>query len=339
MATKAPKPTTQARHAALGLRDDDALQMYYLMALARALDERMWVVQRAGKAPFIISGQGHEGSQIGTMWPADRDKDWLVPFYRNVAACLVKGMTPTELMLSVFARAPDPSSGGRQMPAHYAHPARKILSTSSPVGTQIPHAAGIAYAAKIRKTGEVAITYIGEGSTSQGEWHEGMNFAGIHKLPMICVVENNNYAISVPLSKQMGVRSVAVRAAGYGIEGVSLDGTDVLEVYEAAKAAWERARRGEGATLIETRVHRITGHSSEDRQEKYRSPEEIAESKRQDPVVKFRAYLESVGLLDEAGEQEIRARIRREVDRATDEAERAPEPDAASAMRHVYAEE
>lgn len=338
MATRAPQTAPQTRHAALGLADDAVLRMYYLMALARSLDERMWVVQRAGKAPFIISGQGHEASQVGTMWPCDRDRDWLVPFYRNVAACLVKGMTPTELMLSVFARAADPSSGGRQMPAHYAHVGRKILSTSSPVGTQIPHAAGIAYAAKIRNTGEVAITYLGEGSTSQGEWHEGMNFAGVHRLPMICVVENNAYAISVPLSKQMGVPSVALRAPGYGVAGVSVDGTDVLAVYEAAGAAWDRARRGEGATLIETRVHRITPHSSEDRQEKYRPLEEIEQARRDDPVPKLKAYLESVGLLDAEAERQIRDRIRREVDQATDDAERAPEPDPATAARHVYAE-
>jgi len=158
MAVHKTKAATATRHAALGLSDQDVLDMYYYVALARALDDRMWVLQRAGKAMFVISGPGHEGCQVGAMWPMDKKNDWLVPFYRSVAACLVKGMTPKDILLGLFARAVDPSSGGRQMPGHYGHPGVKILSTSSPVGTQYPHAVGIAYAAKLRKTGEVTLS-------------------------------------------------------------------------------------------------------------------------------------------------------------------------------------
>ena len=165
-AMEAKARVTPARHKTLGLSDQDVLDMYYYIALARALDDRMWVLQRAGKAMFVISGPGHEGCQIGAMWPMDKKHDWFVPFYRSIAACLVKGMTPRDILLGLFARAEDPSSGGRQMPGHYGHPGVKILSTSSPVGTQFPHAAGIAYASKIRKTGEVTMTAIGEGGTS-----------------------------------------------------------------------------------------------------------------------------------------------------------------------------
>ena len=222
-AMEAKARVTPARHTSLGLSDQDVLDMYYYIALARALDERMWVLQRAGKAMFVISGPGHEGCQVAAVWPMDRTRDWLVPFYRSIAACLVKGMSPTDLLLGLFARANDPSSGGRQMPGHYGHPGVKILSTSSPVGTQSPHAAGIAYAAKIRKTGEVTMTAIGEGGTSQGDVHEALNWAGVYKLPIIFVVENNAYAISVPLHKQVAGGSVAptVPASpppGYGLQ-------------------------------------------------------------------------------------------------------------------------
>jgi len=326
----------EARHTALGLSDQDVVQMYYYMVLARALDERMWQLQRAGKAMFVISGPGHEGAQVGMTWPLDRERDWFVPYYRSVAAVLVKGMTPTEILLAVLAKATDPSSGGRQMPGHYAHPKYKILSTSSPVGTQYPHAAGLAYAAKVRRTGEVVLVTIGDGGTSQGDWHEALNFAAIHKVPCLFAVENNRYAISVPLHKQMAVPSVALRAQGYGMPGVSVDGSDVLECYRATKEAYDRAKGGEGPTLLEFRVERLGSHSSDDQQERYRPREEIEAARQRDPIPKFAQYLRSVGLWDDDREQALRERVRREVDLATDEAERAPDPDPSTAARHVY---
>ncbi len=328
----------QARHEALGLGVDDLLEMYYYIALARAIDERMWVLQRAGMVPFVISGQGHEGAQVGIMSALDRERDWLVPFYRNLAACLVKGMSARDLMLGLFAREGDPSSGGRQMPAHWAHPKHKILSTSSPVGTQYLHAVGLAYAAKIRGTGEVCVTSIGEGGTSQGDWHEAMNFGGIHKLPVIFMVENNRYAISVPLRLQMAVKDVAVRAEGYGFPGVVVDGSDVLACYAAAAGAARRARAGDGPTLIECKVERLTAHSSEDRQEKYRPTDDIEASRSKDPLVVFKHYLEQVGVLDEARYTEVHDRIKAVVNDATDFGEAQPWPDSASVTRNVYFE-
>jgi 2-oxoisovalerate dehydrogenase E1 component alpha subunit len=327
-----------SRHEALGLTAADLLEMYYFLALARAIDERMWVLQRAGLVPFVISGQGHEGAQIGVMWAIDRDRDWLVPFYRSLAACLVKGMTPRDLMLGLFARANDPSSGGRQMPAHWAHQARRIFTTSSPVATQYLHAVGIAYAAKLRGSGEVVVTSMGEGSTSQGDWHEAMNFAGIHRLPAVLMVENNRYAISVPSRLQMGVPDVAVRAEGYGFPGVVADGSDVLACYEAGREAVRRARAGEGPTLIEFKVERLTAHSSEDRQEKYRPTSDIEVSRSKDPLVVFKHYLERAGVLDEARYTQIHGRIKAEVTDATDYAEAQPVPDPSTVARHVYYE-
>jgi len=338
MSAKTKAKTQESEHAALGLTDDDVLEMYYYIALARALDDRMWVLQRAGKAMFVISGPGHEGCQVAAMWPMDKKKDWFVPFYRSVAACLVKGMSPADLLLGLFARANDPSSGGRQMPGHYGHPGVKILSTSSPVGTQYPHAAGIAYASTLRKTGEVTMVAIGEGGTSQGDWHEALNFAGVYKLPCLFIVENNEYAISVPLRKQMAVGSVAVRGAGYGMPGVSADGSDVLECYRVAKEAYDRARRGDGPTLIEFRVPRLGSHSSDDQQERYRPKEELERVRQRDPLKTFGAYLQRAGLLTDARKQEIADRIKREIDQATDVADASPEPDPTTGARYVFAE-
>jgi len=339
MATRQTKVTPAlARHEVLGLSADALLEMYHNIALARAIDERMWVLQRAGMVPFVISGQGHEGAQVGVLSAVDRERDWLVPFYRNLAACLVKGMSARDLMLGLFARQGDPSSGGRQMPAHWAHPKHKILSTSSPVGTQYLHAVGIAYAAKVRGTGEVCVTSIGEGGTSQGDWHEAMNFGGIHKLPVIFMVENNRYAISVPQRLQMAVKDVAVRAEGYGFPGVVIDGSDVLECYAASAEAVRRARAGEGPTLIECKVERLTAHSSEDKQEKYRPTDDIEASRSKDALVVFKHYLEQVGVMDERRYTEIHERIKAVVNDATDFAEAQPWPDPASVTRNVYFE-
>lgn len=322
--------------ASHGLADADLLAMYRTMALARALDERMWVLNRSGRAPFVISGQGHEGAQVGIAWPLRRDHDWVAPFYRSIATCLVAGMTPRELMLTQFARGSDPSSGGRQMPGHYGHPGRHVVSVSSPVATQILHAAGIALAARVRGLDQVAMAIMGEGSSNQGDVHEALNFAAIHRLPFVFVVENNGYAISVPAEKELSVRDVAVRAAGYGMPGVVVDGTDVLACYAAAREAVDRARGGGGPSLIEAKVVRLTAHSSDDQQTKYRSEEELAGERAQDPLPIFRAQLRAAGLLDEAAERAVVAEVALAVDDATSFAEGEPDPDPSTGLDHVY---
>src|SRR6187401_2131155 len=212
--------------ASLGLSDADLIEMYRLVALARAVDERMWILNRAGRIPFVISGQGHEGAQVGIAWAFRRGHDWIAPFYRSIATCLTFGMSPRDLMTAQYATASDPSSGGRQMPGHYGSSEHNLVSVSSPVATQLLHAVGIALAAKIRRTGQVAMTSMGEGSSNQGDVHEGLNFAAIHKLPFVFVVENNGYAISVPAAMEVSVDDVADRASGYGMPGVVVDGSD-----------------------------------------------------------------------------------------------------------------
>ncbi len=313
--------------------------MYRYVALARALDERMWILNRAGRIPFVISGQGHEGAQVGITWPLQRQHDWIAPFYRSIATCLTFGMEARDILTAQYATALDPSSGGRQMPGHYGSHEHNIVSVSSPVATQLLHAVGIALAAKIRGTGQVALTTMGEGSSNQGDVHEGLNFAAIHKLPFVFVVENNGYAISVPAARQLAVANVADRAAGYGIPGVIVDGSDVLACYAASRAAVERARSGEGPTLIEAKVTRLTAHSSDDQQTKYRSAEELAAERERDPLPLFRAQLEDAGVLTEEIATRLAAEIKLAVDEATDVAEAQVDPDPATAMRFVYAED
>jgi len=337
MATKTPEKTSELG-ADLGLSRDDLLEMYRLMVVARAVDERMWVLNRAGKIPFVISGQGHEGAQVGVTFPLRRGEDWMVPYYRSVTALITFGMSPREIMLAQFARGVDPSSGGRQMPGHYGIKDRNILSVSSPVATQLLHATGIAYAAKIRKTGQVAMTYIGEGSSNQGDFHEGLNFAGVHRLPVVYVVENNGWAISVPMSLQSAVPDIAIRGAGYNMPGVVVDGADVLECYRVGKEAIDRARAGEGPTLIEAKVTRLTAHSSDDQQTKYRPAEEMEAEKGRDPLPRFRQQMFDGGLLDDESEAQIVGEARKVVEDATDWAESQPDPDPATAQRHVYAD-
>ena len=324
--------------AGYGLADADLVAVYRTMALARAIDERMWVLNRSGPAPFVISGQGHEGAQVGIAWPLRRDHDWVAPFYRSIATCLVAGMNPRELMLAQFARASDPSSGGRQMPGHYGHPGHHVVSVSSPVATQILHATGIALASRIRRLDQVAMAIMGEGSSNQGDVHEALNFAAIHKLPFVFVVENNGYAISVPAEKEISVRDVAMRASGYGIPGVVVDGTDVLACYAASREAVERARRGEGPSLIEAKVTRLTGHSSDDQQTKYRSETELAEGRSHDPLPIFRDQLRAAGVLDEFTETEIDGEVALAVEDATAFGEAEPDPDPFTGIDHVFAD-
>lgn len=326
------------RHTQLGLTDDDVWGMYRFLLLTRALDERMWVLKRQGKVPFTVSGQGQEGAQVGAAFALRKGMDYSFPYYRDMGFALVMGMTARDMMLSVMTRAEDPSSGGRQMPGHFGSRRLRIISGSSPVATQIPQAAGVALASRL--SGEDAVTWVsfGDGATSKGDFHEGLNFAAIHKLPVIFFCENNGYAISVPLSRQMAVKTVAERAAAYGFPGVTIDGMDVFSAYEATKEAALRGRRGEGPTLIEAKVYRFMPHSSDDNDARYRSPQEVAEWKARDPIVLLRSYMHEHGLLTEEKVAEVEAWVKDQVNDATAYADAAPLPDPKSALRYVYHE-
>ena len=325
-------------HGALGLSGGDLLAMYRVIVTARLLDEAALRQNRMGRAPFVVPGAGHEGCQIGTAWAMRRGVDIWLPYYRDLGVVLTAGMTPFEVFLGVFAKADDPSSGGRQMPSHWGSRRLGIISGSSPIATQIPHAAGIAYAAKYRGEDAVVGCWFGDGATSEGDWHEGLNFAGIHRLPVIFVCENNQYAISVPQAKQMAVKDVAVRAEGYGFPGVVVDGNDVLACYAAMRRAHDRARAGEGPTLIECKTYRYLPHTSDDDDKSYRSREEVEEARRRDPVEQFHRYLAEHGVIDEAAEETLRMEVKAEIEAAIQAAWEAPDPTADSALRHVFEE-
>lgn len=326
------------RHTELGLTNEDVIAMYRTMLMARKIDERMWLLNRAGKIPFVISCQGQEAAQVGAAYAMDPSKDFVAPYYRDMGVVLSFGMTAKELMLSGFAKKEDPNSGGRQMPGHFGSKRLRILTGSSPVTTQVPHAVGVALAGKMEGKDFVTFASFGEGSSNQGDFHEGANFAGVHKLPVIFFCENNKYAISVPISKQLACDSVADRAAGYGMPGYSIDGNDPLEVYKVMKEAVERGRRGEGPTLIEAVCYRLTPHSSDDDDRTYRDQEEVQEARKLDPILSFKAYLLENGVLNEEGVKNLEDEIQKEVDEATDYAENAPYADPESALLHVYAE-
>lgn len=331
-ATVAPPSTGDA-----GLAPETLREMYETLALARGLDERMWQLNRSGKAAFIVSGQGHEGAQIGAAFALDRSKDILLPYYRDLAFSLAFGLTAEDVMMAALAKAPDPTSGARQMPAHYGSREHRIITSSSPVATQVPHATGTAYAAKLRGTGQVSITCFGEGGSSKGDVHEAFNFAGIHKLPVVFFCENNRYAISVPIEKQVAVDNVADRAAGYGFPGVIVDGTDVLAVYNVVREAAERARKGEGPTLVEAKLYRFQPHTSDDDDRQYRDPEEVRAWKARDPLILFEQRLRELGGLDDTSVETIAMQTREAVDAATDAADAADYPDPATFAQHVYA--
>jgi len=236
---------TQAPHDALGLSPADLLQLQRWMLTARLIDEAALRQNRMGRAPFVVPVSGHEGCQIGTGAMMRRGTDVWLPYYRDLGVVLVAGLTPYEVFLGIFSKAEDPSSGGRQMPSHWGAKRLGIVSHSSPIATQVPHASGIAYAMRYRDEDAVVACWFGEGATSEGDWHEGMNFAGIHRLPVVFVCENNEYATEVPFRYAAGNPTVAGRAASYGMPGVELDGNEVLAIHAAAEEAVQRARQEE----------------------------------------------------------------------------------------------
>ena len=335
----ATRVTRRSSHEALGLSADDLRSMYRTMLTARLVDEASFRLNRQGKAAFVVPVSGHEGCQVGTAWALERGRDVWLPYYRDVGVVLVAGMTPYDIFLGLFAKADDPSSGGRQMPSHWGSRRLGIVSHSSPIASQLPHASGIAYAIKYHGEDAVVACWFGEGATSEGIWHEALNFAGIHKLPVIFVCENNHYAISVTQAKQMAVENVADRAAGYGMPGVVVDGNDVLASYAAMKDAVERARAGEGPTLVEAKTYRFFPHTSDDDDRSYRSREEVEEAKHHDPIDNFDHYLREVGVMAEEEVEAIAAEIKADVDRQIDEAWNAPDPEPDTLLRHLYAED
>ena len=319
------------------LDDRQLLEMYRQMVLCRTVDERVWMLNRQGKAAIVASSQGHEAGQIGSVWALRKGQDRFYIYYRDLAVLLSLGMTPKEVMLGFLAKEGEPLSAARQFPTHGAYPKYKIVNLSNVVGTQIPQAVGAALASKMRGEDTVTIVYFGDGASSVGDCHEAMNFAAIHSLPVIFFCENNRYAISVPLSKQMAVDSVAARAEGYGMPGVVIDGTDIVAAYEATSAAAERARSGRGPTLVEAMVERYLPHTSDDDDRRYRTEDDLVEARKRDPLKVLRGHLTTLGSLTDELDEKLRADAMQQVNEATDFVEAAPYPGTEGFYDHVYA--
>jgi 2-oxoisovalerate dehydrogenase E1 component alpha subunit len=341
-------PTELVESASSRLSEATLLEMFWVMLLSRRLDERAWALHRQGKIAFHISAMGHEAAQVAAAYAIHRGVDYVHPYYRDLALSLAIGITPTDFMFSLYGKSGEYSSGGRQMPSHFGYKPLNIVSGSSPVATQVPQAAGIAFAIKYKQTcglvdpndetqPRLVLTGLGEGSTSQGEWHEGMNWVGVHNLPFICMVQNNLYAISVPMDQQMGVANVADRAAAYGVKGVVVDGNDLLAVYDVMAEAVQRAYSGEGPTLVEAKTYRPVPHSSDDDDRSYRTREEVEAWKKKDPILRYRDYLMAEGILTQPVLDEYEIRARREVDEAQARADAAPSPAGEEALGDVYA--
>lgn len=313
--------------------------MYWTMLLTRRLDERAWILHRQGKIAFHISGIGHEAAQVGSAFALERGVDWVAPYYRDLALLIALGYTPRDFMLSLMGKKEESTSGGRQMPSHFSLRKANVVTHSAPVATQCVHASGIGLAIKLRKEKKVVLTSIGEGSTSQGEWYEAVNWAAVHQLPVIFLIQNNMYAISSTPDKQMAVKTAAEKACGLGLDGIAVDGSDVFEVYKAMNAAFEKAREGGGPSLIEARMYRITPHSSDDDDRSYRSREEVEESKKRDPLPVARAILEKEKTVKDEEFTEMEKHAKEMVDDAVSYALDAPYPAVEEGAYPVYAEE
>lgn len=310
-----------------------------LMMLSRRLDEKMLALLKQGKGFFHIGCAGHEAAQVGAALAMRKGVDWSYPYYRDQAFTLGLGMTPEELLLSFLARAEDPNSGGRQMPQHYGHAGLRIVSQSSPTGTQYLQAVGMALAARKRGVDQVVYVSSGEGTTSQGDFHEACNWAAKDRLPVVFHIEDNKFAISVPVAEQTAGGSIATLVGGYtGMARVQVDGCDVEASHRAFTEAVRRARAGEGPTAVISDVVRLFSHSNSDDQRKYRSEDEITADRARDPIVRLRERLTRAGV-DAAELDAMAAEVHAAVDAAADAAERRANPPPASAMLHVWSED
>ena len=324
------------QHPHFGLANEALVEMWYLMVLTRKIAERWFTLNRQGKAPFVITGQGQEAAQVGTAAALTPGKDWVSPYYRDLGVVLTLGMTPEEMMLDVFAKATNPNSGGRQMPTHWSQKELRIVSGSSPVATQIPIAAGLAWASQLQGEDAVSVVYLGEGATAQGDFHEGLNFAAVRKLPLVVVVENNGYAITETQAKEMAVEDVADRVSGYGMRGVVVDGNDMLMVYQTMRQLVAEARRGGGPALLEAKTYRTVPHSSDDDDRRYRTRAELESWLKRDPIDRFRTHLRNDGILSDEHAEQLLAEAEVEVREAEALALDAPDPDPATLLDHVY---
>ncbi|HTW85233.1 MAG TPA: thiamine pyrophosphate-dependent dehydrogenase E1 component subunit alpha [Candidatus Sulfotelmatobacter sp.] len=319
------------------LTDEQLVAMLRNMLLQRQLDNRGFQLNRQGKIPFALGSEGHEGVQAGAAMAFVRGKDVLVPYYRDLGLALGVGMTPYEILSSLFARVTD-RSGGRQFPNHYTNHDKGVLSISSIIAGHCTHAVGVAAAFKYRgESGRAVLCTTGEGATSQGEWHESVNYAAVHQLPIVFLVENNEWAISTPQNMQMRVANVADKAPGYGLPSSVCDGFEPIATYKAMREALDRARSGGGPSIVEAKCYRFLSHSTDDDDRTYRSREIIEEQRKMDPVPRFEQLLIDAGVIDAERAKALRQEVLRETNEATDAAEAQAYPTPQSLYDNVVA--
>ncbi len=303
------------------------IQAYVTMVLARAADEKAVILQRQGRMGAYPPNKGQEASQLGPAMATGKD-DWLVWAFRELSGLLWKGVPLVSYYLYWMG-----NEEGSRFPEDV-----KTTPGAVPVGSQVPHAAGISYASKLRKEESVTLCFFGDGATSEGETHEGMNFAGVFKTPTVFVCQNNQYAISLPRSRQTASRTLAQKAVAYGFPGIQVDGNDILAMYAAAKEAVERARRGDGPTLIEAYTYRLGDHTTSDDARRYRLEKELEEWEKRDPLIRFRSYLKNKGQWDEEKEKKVWEAAKDQVEEAVKQAEEAPSPSLEDVFKYTYAE-
>lgn len=316
------------------LERDDLLDIYYFMRLSRAIEDRIRKLYLQGKiVGGVYCSDGHEGISVGAGYALAKE-DVAAPLHRDMGFHLVRGMTPRRILAQYLGRRTGPMRG-RDGNVHTGDLSLGTVAMSSMLGTSIPLAAGMALAFKIRGEPRVAMTFIGDGGSNTGDFHEGMNFAAVLKVPLVVICENNQFAYSTPLNKSLAIADISVRAQAYGIPGLTVDGNDVLAVYEAAKEAVERARRGEGPSFIEAKTMRMRGHSEHD--DAFYVPKDLlAEWAKRDPIDRFEARLREAGVFDESVKAEVGRRIERELDAAVEWAENSPFPDPGELTEGVY---
>jgi pyruvate dehydrogenase E1 component alpha subunit len=317
-----------------GLPAEELRRLHRLMIETRLLDDRGLALQRQGRIGFYLQATGQEASHLGAAY-ALADSDWLFPAYRQPGILLLRGVPLEKIVCEWFGNDGD-TSKGRQMPVHYSFREINFVSISSPIGTQLSQAAGAGMAARIRGDDTVFMTFCGDGGTSSNDFHCGLNFAGVYKAPVVFVVENNGWAISVPQKQQTASESMAIKAQAYGMPGVRVDGNDLLAVYRVCKEAVERARRGDGPTLVESVTYRMASHSSSDDAARYRDAGEYAAWQKKDPIARFRRYLQHKKLWTEAWETEVTEAAKAAINDAVKAAEARPLPAPSTMFEDVF---
>lgn len=320
--------------AAKLLEKADLLFLYREMLRLRLLDQRMLTLQRQGRVGFYGTATGEEAAVIGSAYALQK-QDWIYPALRQGGAALLRGYPLVEYISQCMGNAGD-GTKGRQMPSHYCYRPANFVSWSSCIATQLPHAVGTAWAMKLRGDRAVTMAYLGDGATSEGDFHVAMNFAGVFKVPVVFFCQNNQWSISVNIKAQTASESIAIKAIAYGFEGVRVDGNDVLAVYSATREAVEKARTGQGPTLVEAITYRMGAHSSSDDPRLYREDSEVEEWKKRDPIQIFLQHLQQGGYWSAKEQEELESELNQEILDAVAAAEKMEPPPVESLFEDVY---